>query len=98
MHQARDTMNRQTFQSPAWRALIWFLSWMAFGLLLVQSVTVTLDWWQDKRTDVGAWEWLWIGLLPVLVFVYFRFFSIFRPGCRACAPDADRRDGKTPKT
>ena len=97
MRQGHDAMNRQTLQSPAWRALIWFVSWMAFGFLLVQSVTVTLDWWQNKRTDIGVWEWLWIGLLPVLVFVYFRFFSIFNPGCQACAPDADRHEGKTPK-
>lgn len=91
-------MNRQCFQSPARRALLWFVAWMAFGFLLVQSVTVTLDWWENKLAKVGPWEWLWIGLLPVLIFVFFRFFSIFNPGCRACAPpDAETHEGKTPK-
>jgi hypothetical protein len=53
-------------------------------------------WWYGELT-AGPWEWLWIGLLPVWLFVFFRYYSVFRPGCRACEPPEERfrqhRDG-----
>ncbi len=61
---------------------------MAFVLGLFQSVIVTVAWWNGELT-AGYWEWLWIGLLPVWLFVFFRYYSIFRPGCRACHPPED---------
>lgn len=62
-----------------------FALWMVFAFAFVQSITVTLAWWNGELA-AGLWEWLWIALLPVWVFVYFRYYSIFRPGCRACLP------------
>lgn len=71
---------------PAVRGLVWFAVWMVFGLALVQAISVTVDWSQGRLTRVGPWEGLWLALLPVLIFIYFRFFSMFHPGCRACLP------------
>ena len=59
---------------------------MAFWLLLVQAVTMTIGGWLKKLANAGALEWMWIGLRPLLAFVFFRFFSIFNPCCRVCAP------------
>ena len=72
-----------------WRKLIFtFVSGMVFALSFLQSIMVTVAWWNGGLT-AGAWEWMWIGLLPVWVFVYFRYYSVFRPGCRACLPPYD---------
>jgi len=68
-----------------YKIILAFAVGMIFALSLVKSVTVTVAWWNGERT-AGAWEWLWIGILPVLVFVFFRYYSVFRPGCRACLP------------
>lgn len=54
-------------------------------LLMFQSVSVTVAWWQQLPADSEPWEMLWIGLLPVWIFVYIRYFSIFRRDCAACA-------------
>jgi len=54
-----------------------------------QFITVAVAWWQGGL-DAGSWGWSWIGLLPVWLFVYLRYYSIFRPGCRACLPPDDR--------
>lgn len=62
--------------------------WMAFAFSFLHSITVTVDWWKGEL-DAGPGEWLWIGLLPVWIFVFFRYYSIFRPGCRACLPPED---------
>lgn len=66
-----------------------FILGMACFLGLVQSIMVTVAWWEGELV-AGVWEWIWIGLLPVWVFVYFRYYSIFRPGCRACLPPENR--------
>jgi len=58
---------------------------MAFALSFLQSITVTVG-WRNGELHAGLWEWLWIGLLPVWIFIFFRYYSIFRPGCRACLP------------
>ena len=67
------------------KILVAFALWMAFAFAFYQSVIVTVAWWKGEQV-AGLWEWLWIGLLPVWVFVYFRYYSVFRPGCRACLP------------
>ena len=79
------------------RALLMFAAWMAFGFALVQSVTVAVDWWQGRLARVELWEWLWLALLPILIGIWLRYFSVFRPGCRACAlPDGQQRRGMGP--
>ncbi len=67
------------------KILLAFVLWMAFAAGFLHSITVAIGWWKDEL-HAGIWEWLWIGLLPVWIFVYFRYYSIFRPGCRACLP------------
>ncbi|HSD96642.1 MAG TPA: hypothetical protein VLB06_05805 [Sulfuricaulis sp.] len=67
------------------KLLFAFVVWMAFAFSFLQSITVTVGWWKGEL-DAGLWEWLWIGLLPVWIFVFFRYYSIFRPGCHACQP------------
>ena len=71
------------------RFLTAFLAWMVFAFCTLQSITVTVAWWKDEL-HAGPWEWLWIGLLPVWLFVFFHYYSIFRPGCRACQPPEDK--------
>ena len=67
------------------KLLFAFVLWMAFSLSFLQSITVTVGWWNGEL-HAGLWEWLWIGLLPVWIVVFFRYYSIFRPGCRTCLP------------
>ena len=78
------------------KLMVAFAVWMAFAFSFLQSITVTVALWKGQLA-AGWWEGLWIGLLPVWVFVYFRYYSIFRPGCRACLPPenqpATRHDG-----
>ena len=81
---------------PLWlRMLAAFVLWMMFAFSFLQSVTVTVAWWKGVLT-AGVWEWLWIALLPVWVWVYFRYYSIFRRGCRACAPPENEPTGHRP--
>lgn len=72
-------------------ALIFLVLWIGFALVLFQSVTVTVAWWEGEMPEVGLREGFWIGLLPVWIVVYFRYFSIFRRNCNACALPPDRR-------
>ncbi|OGI55750.1 MAG: hypothetical protein A3D32_05975 [Candidatus Muproteobacteria bacterium RIFCSPHIGHO2_02_FULL_60_13] len=67
------------------KLVVAFVLWMVFAFSFLQSITVTVAWWKGEQSS-GFWEWLWIGLLPVWVFVYFSYYSIFRPDCRACLP------------
>ena len=67
------------------KLLSFFALTMALVLGLFHSVTVTVAWWNGDLA-AGPWDWLWIGLLPVWLFVFFRYYSVFRPGCRASMP------------
>jgi hypothetical protein len=69
------------------RAMLWLSGAALLFLALLQAVTVTVAWWRNELTEVGAGEWFWILLLPVLVGIYLRFFSILRPDCHACLPN-----------
>ena len=74
------------------KMLVAFVSWMAFAFAFLKSVIVTVAWLKGELA-AGPWEWLWIGLLPVWVFVYFRYYSVFRPECRACLLPEDESTG-----
>lgn len=77
--------------SPILNAFVFLGLWMGFAFILFQSVTVTVAWWEGELPQVGLREGFWIGLLPVWILVYFRYFSIFRRHCDACALPPDRR-------
>ena len=88
---------KMNIRNPITRAPLLFAAWMVFGFALVQSVTVAVEWWQGRLAQLGLWEWLWLMLLPVLIVVWLRYFSIFRPICSACAlPEARGRRGMGP--
>jgi hypothetical protein len=78
------------------RALLWFAAWMLFGFALVESLHTAVDWWQGRLAEPELREWFWLLLLPLLIAVYLRFFSIFNPGCRACQPPPDEPPRREP--
>jgi hypothetical protein len=86
---------------PTGRALaLRFAGSLAAGALLFAGVakaaTVAIAWWRDEIPQPGIAEFLWIASLPVLVAIFLRYFSIFRPDCQACVPEASKRNGPPP--
>jgi hypothetical protein len=80
------------------RVLAWrFAGGLAAGVLLFAGVakaaTVAIAWWRGEILEPGIAELLWIVSLPVLVAIYLRYFSILRPDCRACVPEASKPNG-----
>lgn len=69
------------------RAILKIFAGAILFLALIESISVTASWWRKGLPEAGAAEWFWMLLLPVLIVVYLRFFSVFRPDCRACQPD-----------
>lgn len=61
-----------------------FVLGMAFTFSVLQSISVSVAWWRGELLETGAREWFWIGLLPILMFIFLRYFSVFRPDCAAC--------------
>jgi len=84
MPQAKNIFTTRLY--PALRAAFWLIAGALLFLGLIQSLTVTVAWWRHELPELRADDWFWILLLPVLIGVYLRFFSIFRPDCRACLP------------
>jgi H+/Cl- antiporter ClcA len=81
----------KTIQTARRHAILHAAFWLIAGALLflavIQALTVTVAWWRDELPETTAADWFWILLLPVLIGIYLRFFSIFRPDCRACLPE-----------
>lgn len=67
------------------RIVLRFALGVALFVACAQAGTIALAWWRGELAQPTVGEWLWIAALPVLVGAYLRFFSVFRPGCDACA-------------
>jgi len=48
--------------------------------LLVASLKVAVGWWRGELSLADDGNWLWLVLFPVLLAVWWRYFSIF--GCK----------------
>lgn len=58
-------------------------------LALFQSLPVAVEAWHAKQWPDTLSEWVRLGLLPLALWLYLRYFSIL--GCRQCAVnDKDR--------
>lgn len=75
----------RVLRRPLVRAGILAAAWVFFLAVLIRSLDVAFAWWNGELAQPGAGDWFWIALLPVWVFVYLRYLSVFRPGCEACA-------------
>lgn len=48
--------------------------------LLIASVKVAVGWWRGELSLAEDGNWLWLLLFPVLLVIWWRYFSVF--GCR----------------
>lgn len=48
--------------------------------LLVAALKVAVGWWHDELDLAEDGNWLWLALFPVLLIVWWRYFSVF--GCK----------------
>lgn len=71
--------------NPGCRVMALFLVLLA----LFQAVPVAVDAWEARQWPATAGEWLRLALLPVALWLYLRYFSIF--GCRRCDDKETRR-------
>jgi len=80
-------MNRHTRQEILRPLLL-----VALLGMLVVSVKVTVGWWRDELSLTEDGNWLWLALFPLLLAVWWRYFSIF--GCKepACLLPKDEED------
>lgn len=73
------------------RRLALVLAAFAYMVLLIEALRTAVDWWHGGLETIGATDYLLIAALPVLVWIWWRYFSMFCPGCgkNACAPPRD---------
>lgn len=62
------------------QAVLKVLALLALLALLFYSVSVTVAWWRNELALASDWNWFWVGLLPLLIVLWWRYFSIF--GCK----------------
>lgn len=66
----------------------------AFGymVLLIESLRTAVDWWHGELKEPGIAEYLLIAALPVLIWIWWRHFSMFRKDCgkAACSLPEER--------
>ena len=81
---------------PVLRVALGLIAGALLFLAVIQSLTVTVAWWRNELQAMHAADWFWILLLPILIGIYLRFFSILRPDCRTCLSD-DRGTQRGPR-
>lgn len=53
----------------------------AYMVLLIESLRVGVAWWRGELQDPEPLDWVLLGALPALAWIWWRYLSIFRPGC-----------------
>lgn len=78
------------------RRLVLLAAGFAYMVLLIEAVRAAVAWWHGE-TSLGTIDHLLLGALPVLVWIWWRHFSMFRRDCgkAACLLPGDR-DGPQP--
>jgi hypothetical protein len=78
------------------RRLILLAAGFAYMVLLIEAIRAAVAWWRDEAPP-GAIDYLLLGALPALVWIWWRHFSMFRRDCgkTACLLPEDR-DGPQP--
>ena len=71
--------------NPGCRMMALFLVLLA----LFQSLPVAVEAWQARQWPATTVEWIRLGLLPVALWLYLRYFSVL--GCRQCGRDDELR-------
>jgi hypothetical protein len=56
----------------------------AFFACLVAALLRAQAWWRGELADPGALDLILLASLPVLVWVYFRYLSVFGKGKGQC--------------
>lgn len=77
------------------QALLKPLLLVAVLALLVASVKVAVGWWRGELALAEDMNWLWLLLLPLMLWVWWRYFSVFgceRPAC--LLPDEGKDEGQ----
>lgn len=62
------------------RRLFLLLAAFAYMVLLIEAVRAAAAWWRGEAA-LGPLDFALIGLLPLLVWVWLRYFSVFRKDC-----------------
>lgn len=58
--------------------------------LLVASIKVLVGWWQGELRLEDEGNWVWLVLFPVLLWIWWRYFSVFGCSQAACLlPEED---------
>lgn len=63
------------------RKLAAILLGFGYMVLLIESVRTGVAWWHGELTDPSPLQWLMLAALPVLAWIWWRYLSVFRPGC-----------------
>jgi hypothetical protein len=64
-----------------------FFAWLVAALLRAQA------WWRGELAEPGGLDLVLLASLPLLVWVYFRYLSVFGKGKGQCLLPPDERSG-----
>lgn len=64
----------------------------AYLVLLIEAIRSAVAWWRAEP-PLTALDYALACLLPLLIWIWLRYFSLFRRNCRreVCAPPPGRR-------
>ena len=80
------------------RRLLLLAAGFAYMVLLIEAVRAAVAWWQGEAV-LGWLDFALIGALPILAWIWFRHFSMFRKDCAkgVCTPPGTPSGGRGPQ-
>ena len=57
----------------------------AYMVLLIEALHAAVAWWHDELPQPGWTDMALIALLPMLIWIWWRYLSPFGKDCQKCA-------------
>jgi hypothetical protein len=87
-----QSLPNQSFLKKVLQVFTFTIGWALLFLGFVQSAGTIAAWTRGELGAFTFWDGFWILLLPVLIGIYLRYFSVFRKDCPACSADAAEKN------
>lgn len=76
------------------KRLLLLAAGFGYLVLLIEAIRAAVAWWKGELAQPGWTDIALLGLLPLLLWIWWRYLSPFGRDCPRCAPPPEEGGGR----